>query len=105
VIAVAVQPFVAVGVLVAVGVAPPLTVIVNVVVLLDPQELVYVAVKLLLPELSGMLSISREVELKPFGPLQLHEPPLDGCGPMSTAVPELTLMLVICCQPPALVQI
>ena len=60
--------------------------------------------KVLLPELSGMLSISREDELKPLGPVQLQEPPLTGCGPMSTAVPELTLMLVICCQPPALVQ-
>ena len=38
------------------------------------------------PALSAMLSISREVEVKPLGPVQAHDPPLLGCGPRSTAV-------------------
>jgi hypothetical protein len=33
-----------------------------------------------------MLLIWREVEVKPLGPVQLHDPPLTGCGPRSTAV-------------------
>jgi hypothetical protein len=33
-----------------------------------------------------MLSISREVEVKPLGPVQAHDPPVSGHGPRSTAV-------------------
>ena len=33
-----------------------------------------------------MLLIWREVDVYPLGPLQLHAPPLVGCGPRSTAV-------------------
>jgi hypothetical protein len=39
-----------------------------------------------------MLSISRAVEVKPFGPAHDQLPPLDGCGPRLTAVVvELTV--------------
>ena len=42
-----------------------------------------------------MLFIWREVELYPFGPDQLHDPPDVGCGPRSTSVlVELTVALV-----------
>jgi hypothetical protein len=41
---------------------------------------------LLTPALSGMLLICRAVEVYPLGPVQLHDPPLVGCGPRSTAV-------------------
>jgi hypothetical protein len=45
----------------------------------------------LTPLLKAMLSISRAVEVKPLGPVQLHVP-LDGCGPRFTvAVVELTV--------------
>jgi hypothetical protein len=47
-----------------------------------------------------MLSISREVEVKPLGPVQAHDPPLVGCGPRLTAVPEATEILDSCTQPP-----
>ena len=46
------------------------------------------------PELSGMSSIWREVELYPFGPDHFHDPPDVGCGPRSTCVlVELTVAL------------
>ena len=45
--------------------------------------------------------ISREVEVKPLGPLQDHDPPLPGCGPMVTAVEvEVTVALVSAAQVP-----
>ncbi|MGA2087271.1 MAG: hypothetical protein ABSG60_17320 [Terracidiphilus sp.] len=50
-----------------------------------------------------MPSISREVEVKPLGPVQLHDPPLSGCGPRLTAVPEATDILDSSTQPPAAV--
>jgi hypothetical protein len=41
------------------------------------------------------LSISRAVEVKPFGPVQAHVPPLVGCGPRSTvALVEDTVALL-----------
>jgi hypothetical protein len=41
-----------------------------------------------------MLSISREVEVKPLGPVQLQLPPVSGHGPRFTAVPEATLTVL-----------
>ena len=35
-------------------------------------------------------------------PLQLHEPPLLGCGPNITLSPEFTVTLDVCCQVPLL---
>ena len=53
------------------------------------------------PALSGMLSISRALEVKPLGPLQDQLPPLTGCGPMVTAVEvEVTVALVSAAQVP-----
>ena len=37
--------------------------------------------KLLVPVVIGMLSISRAVELNPLGPVQLQVPPVKGWGP------------------------
>jgi len=46
------------------------------------------------PTVRGMLLIWREVDVYLLGPLQLHDPPLVGCGPRSTAVDgELTVAL------------
>jgi hypothetical protein len=53
----------------------------------------------LAPVLNAMPSISREVEVNPLGPVQAHDPPLLGCGPRLTAVPEATEMLASCTQP------
>jgi hypothetical protein len=45
--------------------------------------------------------ISRAVEVKPLGPLQDHDPPLTGCGPMVMAVEvEVTVALVSANQVP-----
>ena len=44
---------------------------------------------------------TREVDVKPFGPLQLHVPPLPGCGPRFTVSPTFTATLLACCQAPA----
>lgn len=44
------------------------------------------------PTVRGILLIWREVDVYPLGPLQLHDPPLVGCGPRSTTVDgELTV--------------
>ena len=54
---------------------------------------------MLTPVLSAMLLIWRAVEVNPFGPVQLHVPPLMGCGPRSTAVVvELTVAADSCTQ-------
>jgi hypothetical protein len=46
-----------------------------------------------------MLLIWRAVEVNPLGPVQLHDPPLIGCGPMSTTVVvEATVAVVSCVQ-------
>lgn len=46
------------------------------------------------PTVRGILLIWREVDLYPLGPVQLHDPPLIGCGPRSTAVDgEFTVAL------------
>ena len=72
------------------------TVIVNVSVLLHPLELVYVATYESVPTVNGILLIWREVEVYLLGPAQLHDPPLLGCGPRSTAVDgELTVALTV----------
>ena len=55
---------------------------------------------MLAPELR-VGEISREVEVKPLGPLQDHDPPLTGCGPMVMAVEvEVTVALVSAAQVP-----
>ena len=54
----------------------------------------------LLDEVSVMLLSTREVDVKPFGPVQLHVPPLCGCGPRFTVAPEFTVALLDCCQAP-----
>jgi hypothetical protein len=54
----------------------------------------------LAPELSEG-EISRAVEVKLFGPVQDHEPPLTGCGPMVIAAEvEVTVALVSAAQVP-----
>jgi hypothetical protein len=58
---------------------------VNVSVLLHPLVLVYVATYESVPTVNGMLSIWRDVDVYPLGPVQLQDPPLTGCGPRSTA--------------------
>jgi hypothetical protein len=45
----------------------------------------------LVPALNGMPSISRTVEVKPLGPVQDHDPPVSGCGPRFTTVPDATV--------------
>src|SRR5581483_389949 len=78
---------------------PPLVAVtVKTCVLWQPLELVYVAVYVAVPLLAVIVT-SREVELRP-GPLQLHEPPVTGCGPNFTLSPEFTLTLAVCCQFP-----
>lgn len=77
--------------------AAEVTVITKVCVLLQPFELVNVATKVFVPALNGMASISRALELNPFGPLQL-QPPLNGCGPRFTVAPEAAVVVVACCQ-------
>lgn len=48
-----------------------------------------------------MLLIWREVEVYELGPIQLHDPPLTGCGPRSTSVEaELTVAVDSLCQAP-----
>ena len=47
-----------------------------------------------------MLSISREVEVNPLGPVQLHDPPLTGCGPRLTVDPLAADAVLVCCQAP-----
>jgi len=59
-----------------------------------------VAVKTSFPKLKGILSISREVEVNPFGPVQLQEPPVRGWGPRLTEDPKVTVTLATCCQAP-----
>jgi hypothetical protein len=56
--------------------------------------------------LKGMLSISREVEVKPLGPVQLQEPPVNGCGPRFTvAAVEVTEALLVCSHAPPFIWI
>ncbi len=43
---------------------------------------------------------TREVEVKPFGPVQLQLPPVCGCGPRFTVSPTFTATLAVCCQAP-----
>src|ERR1035438_2155326 len=44
--------------------------------------------------LKGMPLTCLKAEVKPLGPVQLHDPPVTGCGPRSTAVVvELTVAL------------
>lgn len=46
------------------------------------------------PAVNGMLLIWRDVDVYLLGPVQLHDPPLEGCGPRSTLVEaELTVAL------------
>ncbi len=67
----------------------------------SPQAFVYVAVKVFVPTLKAILSISRVVEVKPLGPLQLQEPPVNGCGPRFTVeAVEVTEALLVCCHAP-----
>jgi hypothetical protein len=69
-------------------------VIANVSVLLQPLALVYVTTYESVPTVNGMSSIWREVDVYLLGPVQLHDPPLVGCGPRSTTVEgELTVAL------------
>jgi hypothetical protein len=57
---------------------------------------------MLVPVLKGMPSSSRTVEVKPLGPVQLHDPlPVFGCGPRSTTVPEATVTELSRLQTPA----
>jgi hypothetical protein len=59
------------------------TVIEKLCVLLQELEFVYVAIYTLEPVRSGMLSISREVEVNLWRPVQLQVPEI-GWGPRST---------------------
>jgi hypothetical protein len=68
-------------------------------VLLVPHVFVYVAVAV--PEVVGYIVCSREVPEVP-SPLQLHEPPLAGCGPNLTVPPDATVALAVCVQVPPL---
>jgi hypothetical protein len=55
----------------------------------------------LVPALKAMLSISREVDVKPLGPLQLQEPPVVGWGPKFTvAGSEVTETALVCVHAP-----
>jgi hypothetical protein len=57
--------------------------------------------KVLVPEDSETLSISRDVEPDTPGPLQLHEPPeIPTCGPRFTELPGETVALFVICQGP-----
>jgi hypothetical protein len=48
-----------------------------------------------------MLLIWRAVDVNPLGPVQLHDPPVTGCGPRSTTVAvEVTVALVSSVQVP-----
>jgi len=61
-------------------------VMVKVLLWLQTHWVVLVTVKLLLPTVKGMLSISRELEVKPPGPVQLQVSP-ESCGPRLTTAP------------------
>jgi hypothetical protein len=96
-----VNVLVLVNVYVGVFVAAACTEIVKTSVDLSPQAFVYVAVKVSVPTLNGMLSISRDVEVKSLGPVQLQEPPVVGCGPRFTVeAVEVTEALFVCCHAP-----
>jgi hypothetical protein len=60
-------------------------------VLATPSVFLKVAVYTLLPVVSGTASISRDVDVNPLGPVQLHVPPLCGCSPRFTVAPEVTV--------------
>ncbi len=93
--------FVFVNVYVGVFVAAACTETVKTSVDFSPQAFVYVAVKVSVPTLKGILSISREVEVNPLGPVQLQEPPVNGCGPRLTVEEvEVTEALLVCCHAP-----
>ena len=97
--------FVGVAVLVLVGVfvevaVGAVTVIVKVSVLSQPPGWVLVATNMFVPTPNAMPSISREVDVNPFGPVQLQVPPVKGWGPRLTVVPELTVTLLILVQAP-----
>jgi hypothetical protein len=47
-----------------------------------------------------MPSTSRAEDENPPGPLQLHVPPPDGCGPRLTVLPEATVTLFAACHAP-----
>ena len=57
--------------------------------------------KTLVPRLKGIPSISREVEVKPLGPVQLQTS-VKGWGPRLTVEPETTVTALTCCQAPPL---
>src|SRR5579872_2823220 len=76
------------------------TVTVKVCVLLQPAAFVYVAVYV--PLVFAVTETWRDVELNPPEPLQLHDPPVTGCGPKVTVLPEVTLTLDVCCHAPPL---
>ncbi len=69
-------------------------------VLATPSVFLKVAVYTLLDEVSVMLLSTREVDVKPFGPVHLHVPPLCGCGPRFTVPPTFTATLATCCHAP-----
>lgn len=47
-----------------------------------------------------MLSISREVDVNPLGPVQLHVPPVAGCGARFTTEPGHTFSEAVKSQEP-----
>jgi len=83
---------------VVVLVVPPETVTLKVALHEPPPSGEKVAVAL--HELLGYTVCSRDEPDVPQ-PLQLHDPPLVGCGPNLTLSPELTVTLVVCCQVPS----
>ena len=92
-----------VGVVMVVGVfvAPLCTVIVNTWVDFAPQAFVYVAVYVFVPVLKAIARSSRDVDVNPFGPVQLHDPPVAGWGPRFTvAGSDATVTLLVCCHAP-----
>ena len=76
---------------------PLLTVTLKFCVLCAPQLFVYVAVAVHEPV--RVTVCSRDEPDVPH-PLQLHEPPLVGCGPNFTDAPEATVTLLVCCHVP-----
>ena len=73
----------------------PVTVMVNISLLMQEDVLVKVATNVSAPTVSGIALTWRVVEVKPPGPVQLQLPPVVGCGPRLTVAPEATVAMLV----------